>query len=54
MQKAYLKAANTDSGDKFGVSAALSGDGSTLAVGSLYEDGAGTGIAGNEAVQFSK
>src|SRR5690606_11498132 len=36
-QQAYLKASNTDVGDNFGVSMALSGDGRTLAVGAMYE-----------------
>lgn len=40
----YIKASNTDEGDEFGVSLALSTDGSTLAVGAHLEDGAGTGV----------
>ncbi len=35
----YFKASNTGSGDTFGESVALSGDGSTLAVGAKTEDG---------------
>ncbi len=39
----FIKASNTGAGDKFGASIALSSDGSTLAVGAIYEDGSGTG-----------
>jgi hypothetical protein len=46
-QEAYLKASNTDVGDIFGVSVALSGD--TLVVGALGEDSAATGVNGNQA-----
>jgi Cadherin-like beta sandwich domain/FG-GAP repeat len=46
-QQAYVKASNTDAGDRFGFSVALSGD--TLAVGAPYEDSAATGVNGNEA-----
>ncbi len=42
--EAYIKASNADAGDQFGWSVALSGDGSTLAVGPFQEDGSGTGI----------
>jgi hypothetical protein len=42
----YVKASNTDPGDEFGTSIALSADGSTLAVGSLREASAATGIDG--------
>jgi hypothetical protein len=45
-QEAYLKAPNTDAGDYFGGSLALSADGSVLAVGAAYEDSAATGIGG--------
>jgi len=48
-QQAYVKATNTDSGDEFGESVALSGDGDTLAVGTVAEDGAATGIDGDQA-----
>jgi len=48
-QQAYVKASNTDMGDEFGLSVALSGDGSTLAVGAAFEDSAATGIDGNQA-----
>jgi len=45
----YVKASNTGTGDQFGVSVALSGDGNTLAVGAYYEASAATGIDGNQA-----
>src|SRR5262249_46049315 len=48
-QQAYLKASNTDAGDNFGGSVALSADGSTLAVGTRLEASAATGIGGNSA-----
>jgi hypothetical protein len=48
-QQAYIKASNTNAGDAFGFSVALSGDGSTLAVGAPNEDSAATGIGGNQA-----
>src|SRR6185503_4776521 len=40
-QQAYVKASNADEGDAFGFTVALSGDGSTLAVGARDEDSAG-------------
>jgi hypothetical protein len=46
-QQAYVKASNTDAGDRFG-SVALSGDGDTLAVGTGLEDSNATGIDGNQ------
>ena len=45
-QQAYIKASNTDAGDKF-VVIALSGD--TLAVGAPFEDSAATGIVGDQS-----
>src|SRR5712691_5889610 len=48
-QQAYVKASNTGSGDYFGTSAALSSDGTTLAVGATGEDSSATGIGGNQA-----
>jgi cysteine-rich repeat protein len=48
-QQAYVKASNTDAGDYFGRSVALSGDGNTLAVGAEGEDSNATGIDGNQA-----
>ena len=48
VQQAYLKASNTDNGDKFGYSVAISGD--TLVVGALSEasDGSGQGDNSNK------
>ncbi len=48
-QQAYVKASNTDQDDTFGWSVALSGDGSTLAVGADLEDGGAAGIGGDQA-----
>ena len=57
-QQAYLKASNTqaggfenelEGGDQFGFALALSGDGDTLAVSAIDEDGGSSGINGNEA-----
>ncbi|HWU86176.1 MAG TPA: hypothetical protein VN253_02830 [Kofleriaceae bacterium] len=48
-QQAYVKASNTAAGDQFGISLALAGDGSTLAVGANLEDSAATGIDGDQA-----
>jgi hypothetical protein len=44
-QQAYIKAANTEAADNFGMSADLSSDGNTLLVGAFFED---SGDAGNE------
>jgi hypothetical protein len=44
-QQAYIKAANAEAADKFGISADLSSDGNTLLVGAFWED---SGDAGNE------
>jgi AICAR transformylase/IMP cyclohydrolase PurH len=46
-QQAYLKASNTDGGDTFGQSVALSGD--TLAVGVYQEDSNATGVNGDQS-----
>ena len=48
-QHAYVKASNTDAGDQLGGALALSADASTLAIGASGEDGASTGIGGDEA-----
>jgi len=48
-QQAYVKASNTDLGDQFGASVALSADGSTLVAGAVGESSAATGIGGNQA-----
>src|SRR5262249_29129235 len=47
-QEAYVKASNTNAGDEFGFSVALSADGSTMAVGAVSEDSSSTGINGNQ------
>lgn len=49
VQQAYIKASNTDDGDTFGHSVALSEDGNTLAIGAYNEDSAATGVNGNES-----
>jgi hypothetical protein len=43
-QTNYLKAANAEGGDSFGVSVSLSDDGNTIAIGSLDEDCLASGI----------
>jgi cysteine-rich repeat protein len=48
VQQAYVKASNTGAGDFFGWSIALSGDGSTLAVGAYQEASAATGVGGDQ------
>ena len=48
-QQAYVKASNTDAGDRFGEAVALSADGTTLAVGAVGEASNATGIDGPEA-----
>ena len=52
-QQAYVKAFNTDAGDEFGYSVALSADSSTLAVGAYLEASAATGIGGNQANNYA-
>ena len=47
-QQAYIKASNTNGYDKFGSSAALSSDGSLLAVGAPGEASGARGINGNQ------
>jgi hypothetical protein len=44
----YFKASNTGAGDVFGISVALSADGTTLAVGASNEDSAATGTNGDQ------
>jgi uncharacterized repeat protein (TIGR02543 family) len=46
-QQAYLKASNTEEGDSFGVSVAVSGD--TVVVGASYENSRATGVNGDQA-----
>lgn len=48
-QQAYIKAPNTDAGDLFGISVALSGNGNILALGASAEDSNATGIDGSQA-----
>lgn len=48
-QQSYIKASNTEAGDLFGSSLALSQEGNRLAVGAIGEDSAATGVAGNQA-----
>ena len=48
-QRAYLKASNPDALDLFGTDAAISEDGSTIAVSAWGEDSAATGIGGDQA-----
>jgi hypothetical protein len=45
-QPVYLKASNTEEGDEFGISVAISGD--TIVVGAHQEDSAATGVNGNQ------
>lgn len=40
----YIKASNSDSGDQFGDSVSLNGDGSVLVVGAVLESGSGAGV----------
>ena len=46
-QEAYLKASNTDAGDRFGFGVAVSGD--TIVVGASREASNATGVNGNQA-----
>ena len=48
MQQAYVKASNTQTSDRFGISVALSGDGNTLAVGATLEDSGARGVGANQ------
>jgi hypothetical protein len=45
-QQAYLKASNTESGDSFGNSVAISGD--TIVIGAELEDSSATGVNGDQ------
>ena len=47
-QQAYIKSSNTGEFDRFGIAVSLSADGNTLAVGADAEDGAATGINGDQ------
>jgi hypothetical protein len=46
-QEAYVKATNTDAFDAFGATVAVSADGATLAVGSVFESSGATGLDGD-------
>ncbi|TWT41910.1 hypothetical protein RAS1_30340 [Phycisphaerae bacterium RAS1] len=46
-QQAYLKSSNTDAGDNFGFSVAVSGD--TLVIGAPFEDSSATGVNGDQS-----
>lgn len=48
-QQAYLKESNTDAADFFGWAVAISGDGNTIAIGSVGESSDATGINGNQS-----
>ncbi len=48
-QQTFIKASNTDGGDVFGSSVALSADGATLAVAARFEDSNSSGLGGNQA-----
>ncbi|MGF1755468.1 FG-GAP repeat protein, partial [Vibrio makurazakiensis] len=50
-QQAYLKATNTESGDEFGHSVAISADASRIVVGTSYEDSNAIGINGDQTSQ---
>ena len=45
-QQAYLKASNTEAGDRFGVAVSVSGN--TVVIGANYEDSGATGVNGNQ------
>ena len=44
----YLKAPCNETGDSFGSSVSISGDGKTLVVGASFEDGSSTGVGGSQ------
>lgn len=47
-QQAYVKASDTEAADEFGHTVSLSGDGNTLAVGTIAEDSSATSINGSQ------
>ncbi|MFQ5401745.1 MAG: choice-of-anchor Q domain-containing protein, partial [Anaerolineae bacterium] len=51
-QQAYLKASNTEAGDEFGYSVAISGD--TILIGARHEDSGATGVGGNQSDNSAK
>ncbi len=48
-QRSYIKASNTQAGDRFGIGMAMTADGRTLAIGAESEDSQATGVGGNQA-----
>lgn len=50
----YFKASNTGADDRFGHAVAISGDGSTLAIGAPDEDSSATGVGGDQTDDTSK
>jgi hypothetical protein len=48
-QETYVKGSNTEAGDEFGSSIALSRDGRTMLVGARGEDGGARGVNANQA-----
>ena len=48
-QQAYVKASNTDGGNRFGIAVSLSADGNTLAVGADGEESTASGINGDQS-----
>lgn len=48
-QQAFIKASNTETQDRFGEAVSISGDGNTLAVSTVQEDSAATGINGDQS-----
>jgi len=48
-QQAYVKASNTDAGDRFGYSVTLSADGGAMVVGARSESSAATGVGGDQS-----
>jgi trimeric autotransporter adhesin len=49
LQTSYLKASNTQAGDRFGIGIAMTSDGRTIAVGAESEDSQATGVGGDQA-----
>ncbi len=47
-RQTYIKASNTEADDYFGITMALSTDGTTLAVAALHEDSGATGVNGDQ------
>ena len=50
-QEAYLKASNSDAGDRFGISTSLSGN--TVVIGAFQEDSPATGVNGNQNLNLA-